>query len=81
MAEPEVVSTGNRAVTPGEKIGKTLSAPQQLMLIHRLLPAIKRRRIIRMGDNMYLLSAVELYNQRQMTSAGDKRREALFLLF
>ena len=37
MAEPEMVSACNRAVTPGEMVGETLPTPHDLLLIDNAL--------------------------------------------
>lgn len=64
MAEPEMIGAGNRAVTPGEMVGKPLPTPQHLMLIDSALPAINRRGVISMGNDVHLPTAVEFDNQR-----------------
>ena len=78
MAEPEMVSAGNRPVTPGEMVSETLPTPQHLVLINNALPAINRGGVISVGNHVHLLTAVEFNNQRQSAAAGNKRRKALY---
>ena len=70
MAEPEMVSAGNRPVTPGEMVSETLPTPQHLVLINNALPAINRGGVISVGNHVHLLTAVEFNNQRQAAAAG-----------